>query len=61
MATGLAYENSDLDLAIYGLNIKTKEELAISIQKLAKEFETLPYVTSCQPIATARIPIIKLV
>ena len=61
MATGLAYEASDLDLAICGLPLDTRDELIISIEKLSEKLKLDPWVLSCQPIVTARVPIIKLV
>ncbi len=61
MATGLVYESSDLDLAICGLPLSTKDELQLSIEKLSSKLSSDPWIASCQPIATARVPIIKLV
>ena len=61
MATGLAFEGSDLDLAIFGIHINSREMLSECIYKFSKELQSLPFVNLCESIATARVPVIKLV
>jgi DNA polymerase sigma len=61
MATELAIETSDFDIAICGLNIESSEKLAEYISSLATELCHMPFVTQCNPITTAKVPVIKLV
>lgn len=61
MVTGLAYEESDLDLAICGLEVLSRNELTDNIQGLSKLLSNLPFVLSCQAIVTAKVPVLKLV
>ena len=61
MATGFAYDESDADFAILGLQVTTKESLDYQIDLLSKKFLTDPLVIECKAIPSARVPIIKLV
>ena len=61
MTTGLAYEYSDLDLALRGLLIYNQDGIYYSIEKLNELLKNDPWIISSQPIPTAHIPIIKLV
>ncbi len=61
MATGFAFEESDLDLSLQGMKLDNRGELDARIESLGKALSSCKMVTQCQPIATARVPIIKLV
>jgi len=61
MATGLALNTSDFDIAIRGIPIFTKEILSLNIQKLSDEISKQDFVIDIKPITTASVPIIKLV
>lgn len=61
MATDLAFEQSDFDVVICGLHINTQEKLGNIISSFSAEVVNLPFVKGCNPITTARIPVIKLV
>jgi len=61
MATGLALEQSDLDIAIFGLKIIKYEELIYYIDLLEKQLKIQNFIISCESIKTARVPVIKLV
>jgi len=60
MTTGLVYENSDLDLAICGSHIKSRESLNTMLLKLSYVLSENEFILSCQPIITAQVPLIKL-
>jgi len=61
MATGFAYDNSDLDFSLFGLRPLNRESLDQQIDLLSKELSTDPLVTECKAIPSALVPIIKLV
>ena len=61
MATGLALGSSDLDIAIRGANITSKEKLVSYISKLCEELQKQKYVKECKSIVTASVPLIKMV
>jgi DNA polymerase sigma len=61
MATELAFEESDLDLAICGLKPISKENLLKCIQEFSQRLTQLPFVKTCQTITTAKVPVVKLV
>ncbi len=61
MAMGLVTETSDLDVAVCGLDIKSRAELRGYIHVAKGALEALPFVTCCEAIDTARVPLIKLV
>ena len=61
MATGLALETSDLDIAIRGIEIYTKEKLISCMNSFCNQIEKCAYVEQCKCIATARVPVIKMV
>ena len=61
MSTGLAYEESDLDLAICGLQHLMKDELVKYIQEFSKALLNYSWASSCQAIVTARVPVVKFV
>ena len=69
MATGLAIDTSDLDIAIYGVITQKELEgshepkyLIISaMERLHEQLNCLAWVESNQLISTASVPVIKLV
>ncbi len=61
LATGFAHEESDLDVSLQGLNVRDRKDLDARIEALANSFRSSRLVAQCQPIATARIPVVKLV
>jgi len=61
MATGLAYEQSDMDFALCGLKVENKEKLNEGINKLSKQLSEDPLIKECKAIPAARVPVIKLV
>jgi len=61
MATKLAYEHSDLDLAVQGLSIHNRDELNLYILRLNEKLSKDPLVINSIPIPTARVPIISAV
>ncbi len=61
MATGLALETSDLDLAVCGLRVLDKGELLTALQKIRAALAGKDFLAECQVIETARVPVIKLV
>jgi DNA polymerase sigma len=61
LATGLALDTSDMDLAIKGLNLFEKSNTVESLLKLSKHLKEFPFVSSLNPIETASVPVIKLV
>ena len=61
LATGFACEESDMDVAIRGLCIDSRDKLSANITAFSKELERSQFVIRSQAIVTARIPIIKLV
>lgn len=61
MATDLAIDGSDLDLQVCGVKVCSREEQIKLMDILYKEVSKLAYVENCNPIFTARVPIIKLV
>jgi len=61
MLTGLAIEESDLDITIQGLIISDRGYLLALLQALSYSLETQSFVEDCKLIVTARVPVIKLV
>ena len=61
MATGFAYEASDMDIALSGIKATSKKELEECIEKLSHELKTSKFVLDCQALPMARVPLIKLV
>ena len=61
MATGLAVDGSDVDIAIRNLKLSSKEQCLEALVKLHTSFVELPYVTECNVIKTAKVPVIKIV
>lgn len=59
-ATGLAIDNSDIDLAITDVKFETREQLQQACLQLGNILETLQFVVSCKKIITATIPVVKL-
>ncbi len=61
MATGLALEGSDVDVAIAGLPIYNREQLLACMQMLYYALERQDFVLECKLIPAATVPVIKLV
>lgn len=61
MATKLACEHSDLDLAVCGLPIKTRDDLDLYLLRVSEKLEADSMVISCTSIPTARVPLISAV
>ena len=61
MSTGLALAQSDVDIAIRGLEITSKEQLLRHMQTLCNRLQEEPSILKCTFIQTARVPVIKLV
>eukprot|EP00826_Nyctotherus_ovalis_P047327 TRINITY_DN542_c0_g5_i2.p1 TRINITY_DN542_c0_g5~~TRINITY_DN542_c0_g5_i2.p1 ORF type:complete len:440 (+),score=110.49 TRINITY_DN542_c0_g5_i2:320-1639(+) len=61
LATELALETSDADIAICGLRIYSKAELVQRMIVLNEALKEKAFVESSQLIETARVPVIKLV
>jgi predicted nucleotidyltransferase len=60
-ATGMALPESDIDVLICGVKTATKQDLVLAITMLAEEIGKLAWIAECQPITTARVPVIKTV
>jgi DNA polymerase sigma len=61
LATGLALDSSDMDLAVTGLNIYDRSNIVESLQKLSTSLKSLRYVYDMKSIETASVPVIKMV
>jgi len=61
METCLALPGSDLDIAICGVSISSKEELSSLVDLLSEKVAKLPFVTKSQAITSASVPVINLV
>ena len=61
MASGLALDGSDIDIAIRQLGIRSKEQLLDFLDMFSHTLQRQSFVSSCQVIAKARVPLIKLV
>lgn len=59
-ATGLAIESSDIDLAILGVDLHSRQLVQTACIQLASALKQLPFVVSVNAIITAKIPVIKL-
>lgn len=59
-ATGLAIESSDIDLAILGVDLHSRQLVQTACIQLASSLKHLPFVVSCTAIVTAKIPVIKM-
>jgi DNA polymerase sigma len=65
MATGLAIDSSDLDIAVSGAfdctgPLDEKKNMINALAALNKNLEGLPYVRTKQFISSAMVPVIKL-
>lgn len=61
VATKLACEHSDLDLAVRGLRIPCRSQLHRYMLLLSEKLKSNPLVVSCVSIPTARVPLISAV
>ena len=61
IATGFAIEGSDLDIAIRGLNITTEAQFFDAMESLKNSLIKQQFISYCQDIPKAKVPIIKLV
>ncbi len=61
VATGLALEDSDVDITLNGVVAETNDQYMDNLVKLGDSLKTLPFVEGCKVITTARVPVIKLV
>eukprot|EP00826_Nyctotherus_ovalis_P021760 TRINITY_DN1708_c0_g1_i14.p1 TRINITY_DN1708_c0_g1~~TRINITY_DN1708_c0_g1_i14.p1 ORF type:complete len:369 (-),score=99.25 TRINITY_DN1708_c0_g1_i14:1528-2589(-) len=59
--SGLDIESSDIDIGITNLSLYSHEEVAEAISKLAEHFRSLNFICGVESIATARVPLLKLV
>lgn len=60
MATGLAIESSDVDLAVTGFNFRGNRDLHIDeMSKLSEQLDFLSCKSSLKFIDSATIPVIK--
>ena len=60
LTTGLALEDSDMDLVVTGLKIEDRDDAVDHIRILKKFFEESPYFRNINAIEGASIPVIKL-
>ena len=60
-STGLALESSDIDLAIIGLSVNSKEEMMIFMDKISERFKSSEIILDIKKIKEAKIPIITIV
>ena len=61
IATCLALPESDLDILICGLRLYSKEDVVDAIHVFEEEIKSLQWVTECQSITSARVPVIKFI
>ena len=61
MATRLALPASDLDIIVCGLAIYSREDAMDAVNLFTKDLENAACVVQCTAIATAKVPVIKLV
>ena len=61
MATRLALPASDLDLIICGLELHNKDDIVDAAKLFSENASKIPCVIQCQPILTAKVPVIKTV
>ena len=61
MATGFAWEESDIDLALFGVDLPDQIIFQNQIKVLVKKFENDSIIKNCKYIPTATVPLIKLV
>ena len=59
--TGLALEQSDMDMAVTGLNIVDRQEMIDEMHKLSRGLSKWDLVQDLKAIDTASIPVIKAV
>jgi predicted nucleotidyltransferase len=60
VASGLALESSDMDIAISGIPINSREQLLSEFVKIKQHLEVIPQIKYIKPIFTAKVPILKL-
>ena len=60
LATGLALDTSDMDLAVHGLPIKDRKDISKYMNMIYSRIEVLDFVQECRCIHTAQVPVIKL-
>mmetsp|Transcript_25641 Transcript_25641/g.22659 ORF Transcript_25641/g.22659 Transcript_25641/m.22659 type:complete len:125 (+) Transcript_25641:2644-3018(+) len=60
-ATGLALENSDVDVAIGGIEVYDKSDLGANLIKINNCLKNYGWIVSHKPIITAHVPVLKLV
>jgi hypothetical protein len=61
LATGLALVGSDLDVAVVGVHITRREDIQECVVRLSAELQGVDWILQCQGIATASVPVVKLV
>lgn len=61
VATGLALEDSDVDIALENISAATNEKYIENLIVLGESFKAQAFVKDCKTIPTARVPVIKLV
>jgi DNA polymerase sigma len=61
IATGLALEGSDVDIAIRNLKIESKDQCLEEMHKLNNSLSKLPFVIESKEIHAISVPVIKLV
>jgi predicted nucleotidyltransferase len=59
-ATGLAIDSSDVDIAVNGVKLESREDVQQACMQLGNVLENLPFVLTCQKIITASVPILKV-
>lgn len=47
IATGLALDTSDMDLAVHGLPIKDRKDISKYMNLIVSKIETLDYIQDC--------------
>eukprot|EP00826_Nyctotherus_ovalis_P030458 TRINITY_DN2431_c0_g1_i2.p1 TRINITY_DN2431_c0_g1~~TRINITY_DN2431_c0_g1_i2.p1 ORF type:complete len:401 (-),score=137.82 TRINITY_DN2431_c0_g1_i2:1368-2417(-) len=60
-ATGLALEDSDVDITLLSISASTSDEYMESVAAFGNELKRQDFILECKVIATARVPVIKLV
>ncbi|KAM3146265.1 hypothetical protein pb186bvf_001610 [Paramecium bursaria] len=58
--TGLALEDSDVDIVVMGFSYMSKQQLYEPMKQLVDQFHRMKWTVSCKLIFTASVPIIKL-
>jgi len=61
VASGLALEDSDVDITLINISVSSNDEYMSNLLNFGESFKSLAFVQDCKVITTARVPVIKLV